>query len=309
PVAAVRAEADRLRGDVDVLVALTHLGLDAELALAREVPALDLVVGGHSHTRLEAARRVGDTWVVQAGSYQQGLGVAVVDPADPSAFRWELRTPRAEALPAPPSAAVEDWVVTWDARVTADWGMIVGRSAVALDRSGDGESPLGRWVCSAIRRSTGADLAVVNSGGLRADLPAGDLTREDVYRILPFGNEIVLVDVPGAALGNLALRNATARLDPERAYAFPQDGLVYSFRTRLGSAELVTATVGGASLDPSRIYRVATTDFVVGQWERIFGIAAGPVTEVGRTELAGVLDDLARGEVTAAPPDPGRRVP
>ena len=69
------AEVAALEPDVDLVVALTHTGIEADRALAEQVQGIDLIVGGHSHTAIREPERVGETWIVQAGSYARQLGV------------------------------------------------------------------------------------------------------------------------------------------------------------------------------------------------------------------------------------------
>ena len=81
PMAAARAQVDELRPRVDVLIALTHLGFTQDQLLAQLCPEVDLVIGGHSHTDLEAPCMVGEVPVVQAYAYAYHAGVAVLDVA------------------------------------------------------------------------------------------------------------------------------------------------------------------------------------------------------------------------------------
>ena len=64
-----------MRPKVDVLIALTHLGFDADQVLAEAVPEIDVIVGGHSHTRIEEPVVVGNTLIVQAGEHAKELGL------------------------------------------------------------------------------------------------------------------------------------------------------------------------------------------------------------------------------------------
>ncbi|HEY0866398.1 MAG TPA: hypothetical protein VGE01_03410, partial [Fimbriimonas sp.] len=64
-----------LQGGVDVLVALTHIGYQADLKLAQRCPEIDVILGGHSHTVLKTPERVGDTFVCQGGSHCRFVGV------------------------------------------------------------------------------------------------------------------------------------------------------------------------------------------------------------------------------------------
>lgn len=74
PVRIALEEAQGLRPECDLVVALTHIGHRADLELAEESGDIDLVLGGHSHTVLERPERVGSTWVCQGGSHGRYVG-------------------------------------------------------------------------------------------------------------------------------------------------------------------------------------------------------------------------------------------
>jgi len=74
PIESAQKWAPKLRQEADVVVALTHLGSQWDRQLAQEVPDIDLIVGGHSHTWLETPERVGDTAIAQAGCRDRFLG-------------------------------------------------------------------------------------------------------------------------------------------------------------------------------------------------------------------------------------------
>lgn len=74
PIAAATEAANTLRGNVDLLVAITHVGFRRDLELAEACPALEMIFGGHSHTVLQEPARVGNTWIVQGGSHGRWVG-------------------------------------------------------------------------------------------------------------------------------------------------------------------------------------------------------------------------------------------
>jgi 5'-nucleotidase / UDP-sugar diphosphatase len=82
----------------------------------------------------------------------------------------------------------------------------VGSSAVNLTRGGPGSSLMGNFVTDAMLAYFDADFSFQNVGGLRSDLPAGDLTVKDVFSVLPFGNELVLVEMDGAMVRKIIER-------------------------------------------------------------------------------------------------------
>ena len=82
----------------------------------------------------------------------------------------------------------------------------VGSASVNLTRGGPGSSLMGNFVTDAMLSYFNADFSFQNVGGLRADLPAGDLTIKDIFSVLPFGNELVLVEMDGAMIRKIIER-------------------------------------------------------------------------------------------------------
>ncbi|TNE92889.1 MAG: bifunctional metallophosphatase/5'-nucleotidase [Deltaproteobacteria bacterium] len=310
PAVAAQREIDA-HPEVEVWVALTHLGVEDDRKLAAGAPELDLIVGGHSHTRLEEAVKVGDTWIVQAGQYMQGLGICQITPKGDGSidFKYQLTAPREDAVGGKARPAVQALYEQWTETLANDWGVAVGESKVRLTRSYDYESSMGNWVTWALAKRTGADVGLYNAGGLRSDIPSGTLTRETLYSAFPFGNEVVVAEVQGSSLIALALRNATALLDPENGSVVQQHGLTYGYREKLGSPELVDLKVNGEDVDVDATYKVVTNSFVLEQAQRYLG--AVPTNPVGtgesvRDALAAVLAET--GPIEAAPEPGGRKV-
>jgi 2',3'-cyclic-nucleotide 2'-phosphodiesterase (5'-nucleotidase family) len=112
-----------------------------------------------------------------------------------------------------------------------------------------------------MRARAGTDVALLNSGGIRKDLPAGPVTLLDVNQMLPFANELVVVELTGADLRRVAQANAQAAT--EGSYGILQvAGLAYTYREKAGAAQLAEVTVDGEPLRDDRTYSVALPDYV-----------------------------------------------
>ncbi|MFP2906865.1 bifunctional metallophosphatase/5'-nucleotidase [Pyxidicoccus sp. 3LFB2] len=131
------------------------------------------------------------------------------------------------------------------------------RVPAALTRNYDAESPLGSVLADALRELSGTDVALLNSGGLRADLPAGELTYGALYEVLPFDNTLSVVTVSAAEL----------RLLLEAAYGrkgtFQVSGLKVRVGECNGAQRLVSVTLAdGKALPKGKRFRVAMPDFL-----------------------------------------------
>ncbi|HYO78877.1 MAG TPA: 5'-nucleotidase C-terminal domain-containing protein, partial [Thermoanaerobaculia bacterium] len=121
------------------------------------------------------------------------------------------------------------------------------------------ESPLGNLIADALRRSTGADVALMNSGGIRSELPRGDLTYGDLFAVSPFDNYPAMVIMTGAQLIEV-LRNTTTG-----ARGIMQvSGVKYTYdASKKGLERFVSATLDdGRPIEPEKLYSVIMPDFI-----------------------------------------------
>ncbi len=311
---AVRAEVKRLDPETDLIVLLSHVGLDQDKELARWVPGIDVIVGGHSHTRLTRAERVNDTWIVQAGSYGRSLGVVdlVVENDAVGDFRYELRdlhldqpVTLADGSPVREDADLAAMVGGWKDDLDSYYGKVVSTAPALLGRSYHHESALGRWITDALRITAEADVTFYNGGGLRSDLPAGQVTHGTLYNCFPFANEIKVFDFTGEELNGVFLRNALAEHDEKRGF-LSLSGATYRWRVVNGSPEIVDLQVGGKPLALDGRYRIATTSYIAEQWQKHFGVEPRDVVTMPLTDFDAAVAMAKAGPVVA--PDEARAV-
>ena len=118
---------------------------------------------------------------------------------------------------------------------------------------------MGNLVTDAMRTYFDADFSFQNLGGLRADMPAGDITARDVFAVLPFGNELVVVQMDGRMLRRIIERKVAGR-----SGGICISGVRMSFDTaRPDYDRVVLLEIGGEPWDPDRIYKVVCTNFLM----------------------------------------------
>ncbi len=261
PIAVARRLIPDLAASADLVVVLSHMGFADDRRLAKEVPQIDLIVGGHNHFVFGEPELEGGVPILQAGERGRWLGRLDLDCQGGRLARRGYRLLSMDA------AAPEDpEMVAEVARIAAeaDKGLnqVIGRSDVELSARRDeirrGEAAFGDFVADIAREITLADLALFNGGGFRASIPAGDVTLKQVYQSFPFRNELVVGDLTGAQI--LAALARSASLDPdENPGGFLQvSGLHYV----IGDGGLADATLGDRPLDPDRKYRAVMPDFL-----------------------------------------------
>jgi 2',3'-cyclic-nucleotide 2'-phosphodiesterase (5'-nucleotidase family) len=264
PIAVARRLVPELRAKADLVIALTHLGVERDKELAARVPGIDLIVGGHSHTRLTRpayASRGSDPWgggtpIVQAGSWGDLVGRTVLRLVNgrPAGAETRLLTVRPADGEDPAVAAL---LRPYGDSVRAAMGAVVYRAARRVPMPGrdDVESPLGNFVADVVRETARADIGIVNTGGIRAPLPRGAVTVGDVVSVVPFDNTIVAVPMHGHEVRRLL--DFVARRIGKSGYA-QVSGVSFVIRGDRATA----IRVGSRMLESDRIYRVATIDFL-----------------------------------------------
>jgi len=303
-----RRWAAELDPETDLLVLITHNGADTDTTLARELngSGIDLIVGGHSHTRLNHPLRIGEILVVQAGSKMKNLGRLDLQVSDDRIVEYDGRliTLLAEGRTASPELEVA--VATAAARVDAEYGRVIGELAVNWRRSSRHESNVGDWICDALRDAAGADVALLNSGTIRTNLQPGPLTLLDIHTMLPFGNALETFEIDGAGLLHIVRVNAAAAESGKHGI-LQVAGLRYVYSGDEEGMEIIEATVGGQPIDPERVYTVACPDYVAMQSEVYLDmvrpetrIAGGSITDVviAAIEAAGTIEAVDGGRIT-----------
>jgi 2',3'-cyclic-nucleotide 2'-phosphodiesterase (5'-nucleotidase family) len=295
------------RKGADLIVLLTHLGLDGDTRLAASVEGIDVIVGGHSHTVVTDPVTVGRTIIVQAGFYGLYLGVLELT-VDEKTGRIEAATKKGElkAVSAGPNDPFDEQVARtakgYREKTDAVFRHVVGETTVALTRHADRESVLGDVIADAMRESAGAEVAIQNSGAIRADIPAGRITMEQVFTVLPFDDALVAMDLSGAALLGLIEQG----IGRDRRMLQVSGLEVRIDAASAGERRIREVRVNGVPLDASRMYRVVTNDFLLAGGDRLGGFRKGTRLTYGEAVRDAFITYLKRHSSLA--PGAGKRI-
>lgn len=295
PLEAARDQIGEAELTADLVVLLTHQGYERDRQLAQTLcdpaapatPVPLLIVGGHTHTRLEQPTRIGNCAVVQAWEHGKALGVVdlTIDNNKLLAVQGRLM----EITPALGSGdkAVARLVRRYNRETKAVLSKAVGMTSVDLMQHGSRlrETNLGNLVADIVRQTTKAQVALINGGGLRTDIPKGTITVGQLYAALPFNNYLVAVRISGRQL-LAALEHGVSGL-PAKEGRFPQvSGLSFSYNPAKPPGQRVQeVVVDGTPIALDQEYTVATLDFIAagGDGYTSFGEAirsAGDFSEV-----------------------------
>ncbi|NWG17150.1 MAG: 5'-nucleotidase C-terminal domain-containing protein [Chloroflexi bacterium] len=293
--AANAAAAALVEQGVNKIILLTHTGVNVDLEMVSQLENIDVVVGGHSHTLfsntykaasdvypLEFESPTGEpVYYVQSGSnnlYMGRLNIEfdaaglITSASGDSILLSRYITPDAAMsdLLSELSGPIEELRNT-PIGATANVLLVGDRSVCRVE-----ECNLGNIIADGMRAETGAQIAIMNGGGIRADIPAGDITLGTVLTVHPFGNLLSTFKAKGSDI-LAALENGVSGIVVEnglvkRAGApgrFPQvSGLRFTVDPtqevgkRIVSVEVMGENGEYAPLDLEAIYSVATLNFI-----------------------------------------------
>ena len=274
-----------------------------DLARALDSGSVDLIVSGHTHSLVNTV--VNGIPIVQARS--SGAGIAVVDfvrVSGAGGVRREVRarveTPFADRIRLDP--ALVDALRLSQLSVSTITERPVARFGAELRRTGD-EYGLGRLIADAQRNVAKADVALVNNGGIRADLAAGLATYGDLYRVEPFQNRLMRLAVSGKVLKQ-ALEHALTGDGPDAHIA----GITvwYDPGNRAGRRIKKLRLANGKGVDDGRTYTLAVSDFLAAGGSGYTMLLGAPAGEVGVTDLDALIQYLAVLRQPIAAPDDRR---
>jgi len=198
----LRAMVTALRPLVDLLVVVSHVGHDEEKALAESIEGIDIIVGGHSHTKVLPPIKINDTYVAQAGYYGAYVGKIEItvdtDLDSISAFSGTL-IPAAE-LPAP-DKKVDRLVKRWEKKVARKVDF-----KIATAKRDYTKKEMQPFLEHILAEAAGTDFGFYNMGGIRDYFRKGPVSARHIWNIAPFGNAMVVVTGKGSAIKQMLLR-------------------------------------------------------------------------------------------------------
>jgi 5'-nucleotidase / UDP-sugar diphosphatase len=202
PIAAALA-LKKLRSEGQVFIGLTHIGHEQDLALAKQMPELDLIMGGHSHTRVETQEIVNGVLIAQAGSDNQFLGRIDLTVRDGRVVEKTSRLiDLGKAKDEDP--AIKAMIVKFHENPAM--AKVIAKAPLEIT----GKNALGSLMTDAIVKVFDLDFAFQNNGGIRVNRLPREISYHDIYTLDPFGNQVVRIDMTAAEIRSL-IRNASEK--------------------------------------------------------------------------------------------------
>jgi 5'-nucleotidase/UDP-sugar diphosphatase len=290
-----------LRPEADIIIAVSHSGDKVDELIASEVPGVDVIIGGHSHSRLPfgqifwhsdelKSQEVNGTIVVQAGQWGGELGRLDLLFNKDGQGTWHVERYRASLIPVtadiPEDKSVAAVVDRYWKPIAAYHGEVIGQAAADFVERGDDLAPY-NLVTDSVRETFGTEIELENMGGVRAPLVKGKITRADLVDMDPFDNTIVTFKISGRRLKEVLRSERPA---------------VSGLRYRIENGAVSEVIVDGQPLKENRIYIGSTNSFFART--ALKGIQ---VKDSGKQRLD-VLIGYIRKKGTVRPVFDGRRV-
>jgi 5'-nucleotidase/UDP-sugar diphosphatase len=263
-----------LRGKSDIVVVLSHIGFSADSDLAKKVDGIDVIVGGHSHTKVEKPTLVGKTFIVQAFEHGKALGVLDLTVENrrivQASGRLDAIKPTGQE-----NKAVGAIVSRYQQKVDAVMNDTVGEAVADLDGANVRlqETNLGNLITDVMRNTAGADVAIINGGTIRTSIKQGSIKVSNVYAVVPFDNYIVAIKLTGQQIRD-TLEHGVSAIEEEEG-RFPQvSGLLFTYDRKGPKGKRVKEVfIAGKPLVADKEYTVATNDFLAagGDGYKAFG--------------------------------------
>jgi 2',3'-cyclic-nucleotide 2'-phosphodiesterase (5'-nucleotidase family) len=246
----------------DIIIGLTHIGFTHDERLADSVPGIDVIIGGHSHTGLTAPVEMPryHTIICQAYSHLTAVGLLKlkIDKVTKriTSYDGELIDLYGEEFPLDQTYLTR--LANWQKDAEKGFDEIIGFTKRDMTRAGMEESSIGDLITDAMREHFNADIAVHNSGGIRANISQGDITYRDVYKVDIFGNTAVTMTMTGKQVWDMLEMS----INGHHAF-FQVSGLKMVYDPlALPGQKLISVKIGGQPIDLNKNYVVVTNSFL-----------------------------------------------
>ena len=286
PIAVATKIVPAIAANSDLVVAVTHMGhyrfgenggnAPGDVALAKAVDGLDVIVGGHSQTATFSPDVQNDTLIVQAKEWGKYVGRL-----DLQLRNGEISVINYQLIPVNLKKKVlidgEKVSVYIDQEIVADETLkamlepyqnqgqeqlmqVIGHADAvfvgAREQVRTNETNLGNLIALAQMERVQADLGIMNSGGIRDDMPAGDITYKDVLTVQPFSNTVAYVDLTGAELMPYLQVAANKKAGSGAFAQFAGTTIT------MNGNSIESATVAGKLVEASKTYRLAINAYM-----------------------------------------------
>ncbi|MCP5104495.1 MAG: bifunctional metallophosphatase/5'-nucleotidase [bacterium] len=251
-----------LKKENDLLIALSHLGYDDDEKLAGEMRELDIIIGGHSHTTIKEPKEINGVMITQAGGYCRYLGRVqlTVENGKIIGKKGELIELKTVTNEIP---EIKEKIAKYNDNPE------LKRVIAALPKMVQGKFQLGNLISDAVRIIHRQDIAVHNYGGIRSRSIGKEVLLQDVYKLLPFGNDIVQFEMTPTEIKTLFKNDYQGR----KRFDLGVSGIRYTVITtpaadgKVDVKDVELRDNTGALLDETKTYKVGMNNYMASTYK------------------------------------------
>ncbi len=304
----------REKENVDMVIAVTHVGYTSmsnntpsDLDIAHNSKYIDIIIGAHSHTVIDpenaetpeylVRNMLGDTVVVvQTGKAGRNIGEITIELADKRKKITPKLIPVNGRLDNKIDLSFAEKLMPYHQGVDSLMTLKVAESAVPLNSS---ESAILNFITDFVKTKgekllgEPVDMAIMNKGGIRQNLPQGDISEGEIINTFPFSNRIYVLEIKGKdiidALDVMAARGGDGVSDGV--------DVLYQYDDSTKNGKCISATINGKSINPKKNYRLATIDYLANGGDYMTPLKNGKLVAKSDKILYEDLLDYLRNEM------------
>ncbi|MCB5287271.1 MAG: bifunctional metallophosphatase/5'-nucleotidase [Candidatus Cloacimonetes bacterium] len=285
---------DRIIAEVDaqsdLIILLTHNGWEADSLLATQLDdRIDIIVGGHSHISIPEPTQINGIYMLSAGSHLSYLGVADLKVKKDRIIQFNNYLQPLSQAPDEYVSELAPFLEQTIGELEKSLSKVAGILPFDFKVNKFQPTEGSFWVANALLAEyPQADLAMINNGGLRKHLPAGAITLKELHDYIPFGNTVALFSCSGQDILSAYARNIS--IAQERPYDIMTVSSPSWFSQESSTSNESSAfMIGNEKLDPQRIYRVVTHDYIISQWDKYLDFQPQDIDETGTLFLDAII--------------------
>lgn len=288
------------------VILLSHSRFSSDREIAEAVPGLVAIIGGHDQLLFNPRRQVGPVSVFQA--FEKGKYLGRVDLAVDRRSRqaritsWTYLPVTAEVAEEPEVKAL---VESYHQKLDESFKEVIGENRIFLDGERERiryeETNLGDFLTDIMCEFTGAQTALLNAGSIRASLDVGPITVEEIFKVMPYANELLVMELSGEDLRWALTRAVQGAREDEDGGFLHFSGL----QVRVRGKSVVEVLVGPDKkpLQPEQTYTVAVTDFMAAGGDGYIVFKNKPALSTGLPLRELIVDTIRRRKVISVQTD------
>ncbi|MCC3355777.1 bifunctional metallophosphatase/5'-nucleotidase [Bacillus sp. REN16] len=271
-LAVLRETLEEIKDKTDMILLMSHLGINEDEQIARDFPEVDVLLGGHTHHLLEQGKRINNTLLCCAQKYGNYIGHVTlkIDSNQKKLIESTANVILTKSLPESKETneILSQYLLESKQLLKND---IIAEIDEPLISDWFAKTSFSMLLAEVLREWCGGDISMVNAGLLLDSLPAGKVTREDLHRICPHPINPCKVRIKGDELKEIILQSNTEEMEKLRIKGLGFRGevmgkMVYDGieieTTKLsdGLVHITDIKINGEELDPDKTYSIATID-------------------------------------------------